>query len=161
MNRTTLLLLFLLPLMQVMAISDQEVLQNAITLSQQGLSEQDIAKQLIQNGATIEQLQRLSKQVSSMRQSQSKRSTASSTSSATTQRTDNGETAPDWTMQPETQSQNQVAKAPTAPAPNNAIPLDNVFGSTNLRPNAVIVQKRNRMQKALAKADKAFTHIAT
>lgn len=109
MKRTTLLLLFLLPLMQVMAISDQEVLQSAITLSQQGLSEQDIAKQLIQNGATIEQLQRLSKQVSSMRQSQSKRSTSTSTStSSNTQRTDNGETTPAFVFQPEEAPQNAV-----------------------------------------------------
>ena len=94
-------MLLLLPMMQVMAMSDQEVLQSAITLSQQGLSEQEMAKQLIQNGATIEQLQKLRSQVAQMKKSQTKQSTSSSSSNAQPQRTDNGETVPAWDMMSE------------------------------------------------------------
>lgn len=86
---STLLFLLLLPLMSIMAMSDQEVLQSALAMYNQGLSEQDIAKQLIRQGATIEQLQNLSNQVAAMNQPQ-----PGSTVSATTvqsQRTDNSE----------------------------------------------------------------------
>ena len=66
--RTILVSLLILPLMQVMAITDQQVVQTALTLHQQGMTEQDIAKQLLREGATLEQLQRVSRQVNMMQQ---------------------------------------------------------------------------------------------
>ncbi|MBR4519980.1 MAG: SLBB domain-containing protein [Paludibacteraceae bacterium] len=66
--RTILVSLLILPLMQVMAITDQQIVQTALTLHQQGMTEQDIAKQLLRDGATLEQLQRVSRQVNMMQQ---------------------------------------------------------------------------------------------
>ena len=66
--RTILVSLLILPLMQVMAITDQQVAQTALTLHQQGMTEQDIAKQLLRDGATLEQVQRVSRQVNMMQQ---------------------------------------------------------------------------------------------
>ena len=67
--KLTLLALLLLPLMQVAAISDQDVIQTALTLHSQGLGEQEIAKELLRRGATIDQLQRISEQVGASHQS--------------------------------------------------------------------------------------------
>lgn len=67
--KLTLLALLLLPIMQVAAISDQEVIQTAMTLYSQGMGEQEIAKELLRRGATIDQLQRISEQVGDSRQS--------------------------------------------------------------------------------------------
>ena len=67
--KLTLLALLLLPLMQVAAISDQDVIQTAMTLYSQGMGEQEIAKELLRRGATIDQLQRISEQVGDSRQS--------------------------------------------------------------------------------------------
>lgn len=47
---------------QVVAMTDQQVVQTAMSLHAQGKSEQEIAKQLLAKGATIEQLERISKQ---------------------------------------------------------------------------------------------------
>ena len=58
-------------------------------------------------------------------------------------------------------SENVYANAPTKPAPSNPIPLAKVSGRINLRPKAVIVQKRNKIVNAEANADIAFTHMAT
>lgn len=67
--KLTLLALLLLPIMQVAAISDQDVIQTALTLHSQGMGEQEIAKELLRRGATIDQLQRISEQVGASRQS--------------------------------------------------------------------------------------------
>lgn len=98
--RTILLSILLLPGMHALALSDQEVMQSAITLHMQGLSEQDIAKQLLRDGATIEQLQRISRQVNMMQQMQLNNlsSTGGNTlqgnsSSGSVQRQNNGETS--------------------------------------------------------------------
>ena len=88
-------MLLLLPLVQLQAMTDQEVMQSAVTLYMQGVSEQDIAKQLLRNGATMEQLQRVSRQVSTMQQGNS--TTAQNTMGLgaqyiDTNRSNNGET---------------------------------------------------------------------
>ena len=67
-TRTALLLMFLLPLVYAMALTDQQVVQTALNLHAQGLTEMDIAKQLLKSGATVEQLQRLNQQMSAMQQ---------------------------------------------------------------------------------------------
>lgn len=61
--------MFLLPLVYAMALTDQQVVQTALNLHAQGLTEMDIAKQLLKSGATVEQLQRLSQQMGAMQQS--------------------------------------------------------------------------------------------
>ena len=61
--RTTVLCMLLLPLMQVWALTDQEVLQSAISMRNQGMNEQEIAKRLVNSGATIKQLQDLNQQL--------------------------------------------------------------------------------------------------
>ena len=43
----------------------------------------------------------------------------------------------------------------------SAIPFARELGCSNLRPKAVMVQKRNRIVNAEANAERAFTHIAT
>ncbi len=60
--RTILILMLLLPLLQVMAMTDQQVVQLAMSLYNQGKSEQEIARQLLASGATVEQLERISSQ---------------------------------------------------------------------------------------------------
>lgn len=93
--RTILVLLLILPLMQVMAITDQQIVQTALTLHQQGMTEQDIAKQLLRDGATLEQLQRVSRQVNMMQQAgvSSQLPTANVQTNGT-QRQNNGEQTP-------------------------------------------------------------------
>ena len=92
--RTTLLLMLLLPMVQVAAITDQQVVQTAVTLHSQGMSEQEIAKQLLREGATIEQLQRVSAQVSKAQQQNANNAKTSGNTARTGVRQDNGETAP-------------------------------------------------------------------
>lgn len=70
-TRTALLLMFLLPLVYAMALTDQQVVQTALNLHAQGLTEMDIAKQLLKSGATVEQLQRLNQQMGAMQQNNS------------------------------------------------------------------------------------------
>lgn len=101
MNRTRIvfLLMLLLPMMQVMALTDQEVIQSAISLHMQGKNEQEIAKQLLRDGATVDQLQRVSRQVNIMQQMQQNASTTQTNTPATAttgnvQRQNNGETTP-------------------------------------------------------------------
>ena len=60
--QTILILMLFLPLVQVLAMTDQQVVQMAMSLYNQGKGEQEIARQLLANGATIEQLERISKQ---------------------------------------------------------------------------------------------------
>lgn len=67
--RIILTIMLLLPMMQVMAITDQEVLQSAMTMHSQGMSEQEIARKLISNGATVTQLQQLAQQLKSQQKS--------------------------------------------------------------------------------------------
>lgn len=81
--------MLLLPMVSIWAMTDQEVLQNALALYNQGMSEQDIAKQLIRQGATIDQLQNLSNQVAAMGKSQPSSTTSATSTQA--QRTDNSE----------------------------------------------------------------------
>ncbi len=97
-------MLAILPLMQVLALTDQEIMQSAITLRMQGLADQEIAKELIRQGATIEQLQRVSSQAMMMQQqmqSGNMQTTGIMTSVPTlnTQRQNNGETFPAMDMQ--------------------------------------------------------------
>ncbi|MBO4577713.1 MAG: SLBB domain-containing protein, partial [Paludibacteraceae bacterium] len=89
--RTILLSMLILPLMQVWAITDQQVIQTAMTLHQQGKAEQEIAQQLLRDGATMEQLQRVSKQVNMLQQTTSAQQT---TSTQQVQRQNNGEITP-------------------------------------------------------------------
>lgn len=51
--------------LSAMALTDQEVIKQAMTLHQQGMDEMGIARQLVTQGATIEQLQNLKKQLAS------------------------------------------------------------------------------------------------
>lgn len=95
--KLTLLALLLLPLMQVAAITDQEVIQTALTLHSQGMGEQEIAKELLRNGATIEQLQRISQQVSQAQQSGGHSVSTTSGNSGSSLRQDNGEVSPETT----------------------------------------------------------------
>lgn len=97
MKRLFWIVLALLPLMQLFALSDQQLIQNAKTMYEQGLSEKEIAKQLLQQGATIEQLQRLSKQVATM-QNGLNISAATTTTMQNNLRQDNGELLPDGVM---------------------------------------------------------------
>ena len=94
MKRLLWILVAVLPLMPMWALTDQQTLQSAKTLYEHGLPEQEIAKQLLRQGATIEQLQRLSQQVATMQQG----TNAPAVATATTQnnlRQDNGEFLPD------------------------------------------------------------------
>ena len=91
--RTTLLLMLLLPTMHVLALTDQEVTQAAYNLYKQGLAEQEIASRLIQQGATIEQLQQISK----LRVTNAQTQTTGTTSYIPVQRINNGETKPNGT----------------------------------------------------------------
>jgi len=91
MKRLLWIVLALLPMTELWALSDQQVLQHAKTLYEQGLSEQEIAKRLIQQGATVEQLQRMATQGPTAQVS-SVKSTTTATSS--TQRTNNGDMMP-------------------------------------------------------------------
>ena len=61
--RIILTIMLLLPMMQVLAITDQELMQEAMIMYYQGLSEQEIAQRLISSGATITQLQQLRQQI--------------------------------------------------------------------------------------------------
>lgn len=104
MKRLLWVVLAILPLMQVLALTDQEIMQSAITLRMQGLADQEIAKELIRQGATIEQLQRVSSQAMMMQQqmqSGNMQTTGIMTSVPTlnTQRQNNGETFPAMDMQ--------------------------------------------------------------
>lgn len=92
MNRIRIILavMLLLPMVQMMAISDQEVLQMAMSLHNQGFSEQEIAQQLISYGATLSQLQQLSQQVQTTQMQQSGFYT-SSINNSYVQRVNNGE----------------------------------------------------------------------
>lgn len=97
--RTALLLMLLLPMVQVMALTDQEVMQSAIALHMQGKDEQEIAKQLLRDGATIEQLQRVSRQVNMIQQMQQnsgmmQTNLPANVSSGNIQRQNNGEISP-------------------------------------------------------------------
>ncbi|MBO7455374.1 MAG: SLBB domain-containing protein [Paludibacteraceae bacterium] len=95
--RKTLLWMLLLPMVQVMAITDQQVVQTAMNLHTQGMTEQDIAKQLLRDGATLDQLQRVSKQVNMMQQVQQMQQATgvqTTTGTQTTQRQNNGEQTP-------------------------------------------------------------------
>ena len=103
MKRLLWIVLAILPLMQVLALTDQEIMQSAITLRMQGLADQEIAKELIRQGATIEQLQRVSSQAMMMQQqmqSGNMQTTGIMTSVPTlnTQRQNNGETFPAMDM---------------------------------------------------------------
>lgn len=86
-----------LPLMPVSALTDQQVLQTAVTLNGQGLSEQEIAKELLRQGATIEQLQRMSQQVTTMQRGAMAPAIASAPTTNNL-RADNGEFLPDGVM---------------------------------------------------------------
>ena len=87
--------MLMLPLMQVWALTDQQVIQSAMTLHQQGKTEQEIAQQLMRDGATIEQLQRVSRQVNTLQQMQQTGQTAGvNTQQTNTQRQNNGEVSP-------------------------------------------------------------------
>ena len=92
--RTILVSLLILPLMQVMAITDQQVVQTALTLHQQGMTEQDIAKQLLRDGATLEQLQRVSRQVNMMQQAGIGQQAAVGNQQTGASRQNNGEQTP-------------------------------------------------------------------
>ena len=93
--RKTILWMLLLPMVQVMAITDQQVVQTALTLHQQGMTEQDIAKQLLRDGATLEQLQRVSRQVNMMQQAGvSTQLPTTNVQTNGTQRQNNGEQTP-------------------------------------------------------------------
>lgn len=70
------------------AITDQEIMTQVIMLHQNGVDEMTIAKQMIAQGATIEQLQRIKEQASMLSRSQSKTMTSGDTNS---ERTNNGE----------------------------------------------------------------------
>ncbi len=67
----------------------------SVTLYMQGMTEQDIAKQLLRNGATMEQLQRVSQQASTMQQGSSttQNSMGLGAQYIDTNRLNNGETA--------------------------------------------------------------------
>ena len=81
----------LLPLVQVMAISDQEVMQMAMSLHSQGLSDQEIAQRLISRGATISQLQQLSQEAQDAQVQKSGFATIGLDGSTYNQRINNGE----------------------------------------------------------------------
>lgn len=89
--RKALLLLLFLPIMQVMAITDQELLQQAMTMYNQGLSEQEIAQKLISSGATIAQLQQLRQQLQNAQKQQNNFSSVGVGTSMYVQRVNNGE----------------------------------------------------------------------
>lgn len=72
------------------SLSDNEVLQAAITYQAQGLGSQDIAKELIRRGATIDQLQRLQQKIADIQRSTIQRSNTS-TRTQQTLREDNSE----------------------------------------------------------------------
>ena len=94
MKRFLWILVAVLPLMQLTAMTDQQVMQSAMNLYQQGLPEQEIAKQLLRQGATIEQMQRLSKQANSA-QMRGTTTPAMTTASSSDLRQNNGEFLPD------------------------------------------------------------------
>lgn len=92
--RTALVLMLLLPIMQVAAISDQQIIQKAVSLQSQGIGEQEIAKQLLLDGATPEQLQRVSNQLKQMQQASANSANATGNATSSAIRKDNGETEP-------------------------------------------------------------------
>lgn len=73
------------------AISDKEVMKTAMELYGEGYSEMDIAKALIKQGASVEQLQRLQSQLLSMRDGKSSSSSKKSDYLKSNSREDNGE----------------------------------------------------------------------
>jgi len=89
--RIILAMMLLLPMMQVMAITDQELMQEAMTMYNQGLSEQEIAQKLISSGATIAQLQQLRQQLQNAQAQQSGFGSVGVGGSSYVQRIDNGE----------------------------------------------------------------------
>ena len=92
--RITLVLMLLLPIMQVAAMSDQQIIQKAVSLQSQGIDEQEIAKQLLLDGATPEQLQRVSNQLKQMQQASANSANATGNATSSAIRKDNGETVP-------------------------------------------------------------------
>lgn len=99
--RKTLLLLLFLPVMQVMAITDQELMQEAMTMYNQGLSEQEIAQKLISSGATISQLQQLRQQLQNAQAQQSGFGLQGVGGSSYVQRVNNGEQPEELTPEEE------------------------------------------------------------
>ncbi|MBR0310684.1 MAG: SLBB domain-containing protein [Paludibacteraceae bacterium] len=91
--RILLLGLLLMPVVCVMAITDQQIIQSALSLYQQGKSEQEIAQQLLRNGASLEQLQRVSRQVNMLQQTSAQQASVSG-AQPSSQRQNNGETTP-------------------------------------------------------------------
>ena len=91
--RILLLGLLLMPVVCAMAITDQQVIQSALSLYQQGKSEQEIAQQLLRNGASLEQLQRVSRQVNMLQQTSAQQASVSG-AQPSSQRKNNGETTP-------------------------------------------------------------------
>ena len=89
--RIILAIVLILPLVQVMAISDQEVMKMAMSLHNQGLSEQEIAKKLISQGATISQLQQLSQEAQTKQVQKSGFGSVGLNGSTYNQRINNGE----------------------------------------------------------------------
>ena len=86
--------MLLLPIMQVAAMSDQQIIQKAVSLQSQGIGEQEIAKQLLLDGATPEQLQRVSNQLKQMQQASANSANATGNATSSAIRKDNGETEP-------------------------------------------------------------------
>lgn len=91
--RILLLGLLLMPVVCAMAITDQQVIQSALSLYQQGKSEQEIAQQLLRDGASLEQLQRVSRQVNMLQQTSAQQASVSG-QQPSGQRQNNGETTP-------------------------------------------------------------------
>ena len=89
--RILLLGLLLMPVVCVMAITDQQIIQSALSLYQQGKSEQEIAQQLLRDGASLEQLQRVSRQVNMLQQTSAQQASVSG-AQPSGQRQNNGET---------------------------------------------------------------------
>lgn len=94
MNRIRTIAWALLFPLALFALTDQQVVQNALSLHEQGLTEQEIAKQLLRDGATIEQLQRVSKQVNAMQQATTASQQTTATNANSIRRNNNGETQP-------------------------------------------------------------------
>ena len=131
----TIILSVCLPLMALNAMNDQQVLQAALALYEQGMSETDIAKQLLRQGVSLEQLQRVSEQVQQL-QRQSAQAQPQRTSSPE-KRVDNGEVMPDMTVQQKKQSDREVfgqdifriPDASFAANTNQATPKNYVLGA--------------------------------
>lgn len=143
--RTTLLLMLLLPMMQVMALTDQEVLQSALTMHNQGLTEKEIAKKLLSDGATMEQIQQISYKVKVAQHSRrNSTNNAQQQGNTNTLRTNNGEQFPDMTAD-ELQAQRLLEEAFTLDqAKLEDLNKPKVFGHDMFRvPDAQFMPLRN------------------